>query len=105
MLSRWEYCLTELALVHCTHTEHGLQKLCVLKQGLCQVDNTIEIVPKAQFAILRLGNREHTVNMGSRTRRGHVPLLCLPKDNVTYSIDGTEDSMQASITGHIEVVC
>ena len=69
------------ALVHCTHTEHGLQKLCVLKQGLCQVDNTIEIVPKAQSAILRLGDHEHTGNMGSRTRRGHVSLLCLPKDN------------------------
>ena len=78
MVLRWEYCLT--ALIHCTHTEHGLQKLCVLKQGSCQVDNTIEIVPKGHFAILRLGDREHTGDMGSRIRQGHVPLLCLPKD-------------------------
>ena len=104
MVSRWEYCLT--ALIHFTHTEHGLQKLFVLKQGSCQVDNTIEIVPKGQFAILRLGDREHTGDMGSRTRRGRAwPLLCLRKHNMAYAIDGPEDSMQAGITGHIEVVC
>ena len=47
----------ELLYIACTHTEHGLQKLCVLEQRPCQSDNTIEIVPEAQLATPCLGDR------------------------------------------------
>ena len=47
----------ELLYITCTHTEHGLQKLCVLEQRPCQSDNTIEIVPEAQLATPCLGDR------------------------------------------------